>query len=209
MPSSPEALPHGVELRVVDVEEGAAPVAEVEAEPLELFEARSPEARALFDLGHRALGEVGLVPGVVVEVHVLEEAAREVGVGERLDLLQLRRSPSLACRRAPAQVHGDSDAGGVHHANGLAHVLGRRIDVRVQVDEAVSRAPRVGLGPDGGEVAAGVRNGLRCGQRRDRWRGHGRRAGREGDEQQQVERAHAASVRLRGRSITAHSAFAV
>ena len=55
----------------------------------------------------------------------------------------------------PLRLIADADAHGIHHPDGLRHVLGRRLDVHVQVDELVRRTPRVGLSLRGGERVAG------------------------------------------------------
>ena len=170
-PQLAQAMPHGIELRVVDGEELPAPVAQIEAEALELLEAGGPETRSLLDLSDGLLGEVGTVPARVVEVHVLQESPGKVRVGEGLHLLELGRLVRGVGRGATAEVHRHADADGVEDADREPHVLGRGIDVRVQVDEAVRGAP-------GGCFGADVGRGH--GRRSRRARRRGRRGGGRG-----------------------------
>src|SRR5580658_9823834 len=84
-------LPNWVELRVVDAEELAVLVSQVEAQTLELFEPRRAETVALFDLPNSSFGEVRPIPVGVVEVHVLDEAPRIKLIGHRFDHFELAR----------------------------------------------------------------------------------------------------------------------
>ena len=175
MCSCPEPLPHRVELRIVDRDERLLLVPDVEPEPLELLEAGRTQLLAHLDLTHRLVGEVGVVPVLVVEVHVLQEAA---GM-PRAELHRGRERHDAVVRRrvSAAEVDRDADADLIHDLHGARVAVGRSVDVHVQIDEAVLLAPCRGLPLhvlDGGRRPGGRRRRRR---RRGR-RGDGRRDGR-------------------------------
>ncbi len=148
-PQAPERVPHGVEARVVDLVEGALLVAQEEPQALELLEAGGAETVPLLDLRDGLLGEVGGLPVRVVEVHVLEEATRELPVRQLFGRLELRRLPGGVGDGPSAELYRDSDARGVHDADGAGHSLRGGFDVGVEIDEAMRGTPG---GRDLGEV---------------------------------------------------------
>ncbi len=150
------AFPDGVKFWVVDADEFALGVAEVEAEAFELFESGGAEAMTQFDLFGGILGPVRGVPSGVVEDHVMDETSWVERVGQSFVGFEFG---GLAIGSwgdgAGAEVGDDADADGVGDSDSASEVFGGEVDVLVEVDESAFGAPLVGLFFDVGEVLLG------------------------------------------------------
>lgn len=154
------AFPDGIEFRVVDGDDLFVAVADGEAEAFVLFEAGGTGAVSGFDLGDGAVGEPGVVPAAVVEVHVVDEASRGDFVGAGFVFLEGGDAVFVGGGVAAAEVSGEADAGLVHDGDGALDVFVAGAEVEVEIDDAVSGAPG---GGGCGELGAGEgRRGEQC-----------------------------------------------
>lgn len=96
------------------------------------------------DLFYRLGRKIGLIPVGIIEVHVLHEPAGKQSIGELFIPLELRGAAvSTTSDRIPAQVYGKADPDCVHYLYRSGQVLRGEIDVLMQINEAVFRAPGV------------------------------------------------------------------
>ena len=99
---------------------------------------------ALLDLADGALGEAGLIPTRVIEIHVKGEPPREQAIGQCLVALERRELALLLRDSAATEVDTYADAGAVHDGHRALEQRFRGADVLVKVDEAALRTPLLG-----------------------------------------------------------------
>ena len=86
---------------------------------------------ALLDLADGALGEAGLIPARVIEIHVKGEPPREQAIGQCLIALKHRELALLLRDSAATEVDTDADASTVHDRHRAFEQRFRRADVLV------------------------------------------------------------------------------
>ena len=155
-PQFPAAPPDGIQFRIVDLEQPALAIAQEKAETFELLQSGGAQAIRFFHLLHCPLGEVGLIPALVIEIEVVQEAPWKKQVGQLLVPLELRGSVVGAPGNGTAaEVDHQAQSDGVHYFHRERQVLRGAIDVLVQIDGAVFRPPEAGLSADSGDVVPG------------------------------------------------------
>ena len=147
------AFPDPVQLRIVNPDELARAVAQVKAQPLVFLEPRRAQPMSFLDLSSRTLGEIRLVPACVVQVHVMHKAAGEKFVGEFFVPLELGAFACLMRRSPAAQVDLNADSGAVHDSDCSRQMFRRVINVLMQINDAMLRAPGVGAATHGGDLS--------------------------------------------------------
>ena len=139
------AFPHRVELRVINLDQLAAAVLEIQAEALELLQARRAEAMPFLHLRHRARAEIRRIPARVVEIHVVNDAPRRERVRHALHVLEGRQLTRLVRHVTAAQVHRHAHAHAIHDTHRAREMLRGAIQVLMQINDAMLRAPVLGL----------------------------------------------------------------
>jgi len=142
-------FPDGIEPRVIDSDQLAFAVTQEEAEALVFLEPRRAEAMSFLDLFHRTFREIGLVPAFVIEIHVLKKSTGSEPVGKFLVSLECgRRVVRAPCHGSSAQIHRNADADGIHQTHRSREMLRCAVDMLVQIDDPVFKAPSLGLAAD-------------------------------------------------------------